>query len=71
MKVTAYEGIVENGQIKLPDAIRLPEHARVYVIVPASEVTPRFHIASPRLRHPEEASDFAKEVTEEPEDASV
>jgi hypothetical protein len=71
MKVTAYEGIVENGQIKLPEAVRLPEQSRVYVIVPASEVTPRFQMTSPRLIHPEEASDFAKDVVEEPDDARV
>ncbi len=71
MKVTAYEGIVENGQVKLPEEVRLPEQTKVYVIVPASEVTQRFHLSSPRLTHPEEASDFVKDVTEESEDARV
>ena len=71
MKVTTYEGIVENGQIKLSEAVRLPERTRVYVIVPASESRPRFHIASPRLTHPQEAADFVKDVTEGPEDAHL
>ena len=62
MKVTAYEGIVENGQIKLTDAIRLPEQARVYVVVPASEATPGSSITSPRLSHPGEAGDVTKEL---------
>jgi hypothetical protein len=71
MKVTAFEGIVENGQIKLPETVRLPEQTKVYVIVPAGEITPSCHVTSPRLTHPEEASDFAKDVTEEPVDARV
>jgi hypothetical protein len=71
MKVTAFEGFVENGQIKLPESVRLPEQTRVYVIVPASEPTPNLHLISPRLTHPEEASDFVKEVTEGSENALV
>jgi hypothetical protein len=71
MKVTAYEAVVENGQIKLSEAVRLPEQTRVYVVVPASEIRPSVHIASPRLTHPQEASDFAKDVTEEPEDVRI
>jgi hypothetical protein len=71
MNVTAFEGIVENGQIKLPEAVRLPDQTRVYVVVPARETGPIIHMASPRLVHPEDAARFVKEVTEEPEDARV
>ena len=29
-----YEGIIENGQIKLPDGVHLQEHSRVLIVVP-------------------------------------
>jgi hypothetical protein len=37
MSVTTYQGTVENGQVKLTGNIRLPENAKVYVIVPDAE----------------------------------
>ena len=37
MKVTTYEATVENGLIKFSEPVRLPEHARVYVVVPGAE----------------------------------
>jgi len=46
----------------------LPERAKVYVIIPDVEVQGVAYIGSPRLVHPEQAVDFAKEVLEEPSD---
>ena len=37
MSVTTYQGIVENGQVRLARNVRLPENAKVYVIVPDIE----------------------------------
>ena len=37
MKTTTYEATVENGLIELPDAVRLPEHTKVFVVVPLTE----------------------------------
>jgi hypothetical protein len=37
MSVTTYQGTVENGQVRLAENVRLPENARVYVIVPGVE----------------------------------
>ena len=71
MKVATYEATVENGQIRLSEPVRLPERAKVYVVVPAVEEVPRFHIVSPRLARPECVADFVKEVTEEPRDAAL
>jgi hypothetical protein len=34
MKTATYEGTVLNGQIKLPDTIHLPDHTKVFVVVP-------------------------------------
>ena len=66
MKVATFEGFVENGQIRLPISIRLPEKAKVYVVVPDLEVpsVPPY-IGSPRLVHPEQAADFEKEIVED------
>jgi broad specificity polyphosphatase/5'/3'-nucleotidase SurE len=37
MSVTTYQGIVEDGQVRLAEDIRLPENAKVYVVVPDAE----------------------------------
>jgi hypothetical protein len=62
MKVTTFEGFVENGQIRLPLSVRLPEKAKVYVVVPDMEVPSAPYVGSPRLVYPEQAADFKKEV---------
>jgi len=62
MKVTTFEGFVENGQVRLPISIRLPEKAKVYVVVPDVEVPSASYVGSPRLVHSEQAVEFEKEV---------
>ena len=37
MSVATYQGTVENGQVRLAGGVRLPENAKVYVIVPDAE----------------------------------
>ena len=37
MPVTTFQGTVENGQVRLPADVRLPEKAKVYVVVPDFE----------------------------------
>ena len=71
MSVETYEGIVEDGQIRLMSNVRLPERTRVYVVVPDEQIEPVSHIYSPRLARREQAADFQMEITEEPTDASV
>lgn len=71
MKVTTFEGIVENGQIRMPAGVRLPEKAKVYVVVPDLEMCPVAYIGSPRLLHPEQIADFDKEVVEVAQDANL
>jgi hypothetical protein len=71
MSVTTIEGVVENGQIRLPAHTYLPEKAKVYVIIPNGAVPPPASLASPRLAHPEEAADFEKEVIERDPNASL
>jgi len=66
VKVTAYEAVVENGRVKLPEAVHLPERSRVYVLVPGVEEFRVFHVGRPRLAQPERAGDFTMTVAEEP-----
>ena len=70
MRVTTFEGVVENGQIRLPADVCLPEKAKVYVVIPMLISSPAY-IASPRLAHPEQAKEFVKEVIEDTPNASV
>lgn len=65
MGVTTIEASVENGQIRLPPHIRLPEKAKVYVVVPDATAPATAYVGSPRLVHPEQAANFVKEVVEE------
>ena len=37
MKLATYEATVENGQLKFTEPPRLPERARVYVVVAEAE----------------------------------
>jgi hypothetical protein len=71
MKVTALPGTVQNGQIRLPLGVQLPENATVYVVIPGLELPAGAFIGSPRLLHPEQAVHFQKEVVEENADAGV
>jgi hypothetical protein len=60
MKVATFEGVVENGKVRLPANVRLPEKAKVYVVVPDAGAQPVAFVGSPRLAHPEQAGDFEK-----------
>lgn len=70
MKVVTYEAVVDRGEVKLPETVKLPEHAKVYVVVPGVEELPSFTIHTPHLLRPEQAADFAMEIVEG-EDAAV
>jgi hypothetical protein len=71
MQVTAIEGVVENGSIRLREAVSLPENTRVYVIVADMPAGPTAQMRSPRLVHPEQAGDFRKQVVELSADAQL
>jgi hypothetical protein len=61
MPISAFEGIVQNGQIRLKTDVRLPENTKVYVIIPGLETERTVHVYSSRLAHPEQVVDFKKE----------
>jgi hypothetical protein len=71
MGVLTFEATIENGQIRLPANVRLPERAKVYIVIPDSKMLPKAYIGSPRLAHPEQAADFKKVVVEDSADASL
>ncbi|HWS89239.1 MAG TPA: hypothetical protein VN282_19860 [Pyrinomonadaceae bacterium] len=60
-----FEGVVEQGQIKLNSDVRLPDGTKVYIVVPGVAVEEKVvRVHSPRLAHPEQAADFEMEVVE-------
>ena len=63
MQVTTIEGIVKNGQIQLTEDVKLPESAKVYVVVPDLEKRTA-KIMSPRLVDKERLKDFEREIIE-------
>jgi hypothetical protein len=71
MAILTVEGVVENGQIRLRDNLTLPEHTKVYVVIPDIATAPQAHVYSPRLVHPEQAADFAKQIIEVLADAEL
>ena len=68
MLVTAIEGVVENGRIRLREEVSLAENTRVYVIVADMHTGPSVHIRTPHLAHPQQAGDFRKQIVEMPAD---
>ena len=71
MSIATFEGVVKNGQIRLRGDVTLAENSEVYVVIPDFEALPRAHIPSPRLVHPVQASDFAKQVIQVADDANL
>jgi len=71
MSIVTYEGIVENGQIRLQGNVTLPEQARVYVLIPNAQDLIVPHIYSPRLVDPRDAARFEMEITEDQIDANI
>jgi hypothetical protein len=65
MTVTTYEGIVEKGKIRLKAGVKLPENAKVYVIVADLKLDEKkaIRMLTPRLVNREQAADFKMQVT--------
>jgi hypothetical protein len=71
MSLITFEATVEDGHIRLPSDVRLPNHTRVYVLVPDPQAAPVARVISPRLVHPEQAADFQMQVGIETADAGL
>lgn len=63
-KLATYEGIIENGRVKLPPDAGIPDKTRVYVVVPDQEVISMPFVVSPHLANREKAKDFEKRIIE-------
>jgi hypothetical protein len=63
MALTTYEGVVEKGKIRLKTGVRLPENAKVYVIVPDTLPEKRaVRVRTPRLTQRKQAGEFKMKV---------
>ena len=69
--VRTYEGVIQNGQIRLDAEVRLPERTQVFVVVPdaVDKRPPQIH--SPKLVDRGQLKEFAKEVIEVEDDAGI
>ena len=64
-KLATYEGVVENGRVRLPPDADILEGTPVYVLVPNAETHPLPRIATPHLADPDQAKDFEKQIVAE------
>ncbi len=71
MAIVTFESVIENGQVRLPAHLRLPDKTKVYILIPDLEAKQVSRIPSPRLLHPEQAADFKKEVIEVKSNATL
>jgi len=67
MAAITYEGIVEKGKIRLKSGVRLPENAKVSMIIPEAQSQKKkvVRVLTPRLVHRKQASDFIMKVSKE------
>jgi hypothetical protein len=67
MAITAYEGVVEKGAIRLKSSVRLPENMKVFVIVPElqAEQKKSVRVLTPRLVHRRQAAEFKMKISKE------
>lgn len=70
MSVVTYEAFIEHGTIRLPAHVNLPDHTKVYIVVPERVVEPIKRIVSPRLGHAEQLQDFVMEMHEDDDHAA-
>ena len=63
MAVVTFEAVVENGQVRLPPDVVLPERQTVFVVVPdvVSPAAPK--LPGVRLADPADAAKFEMKVT--------
>lgn len=70
-RLATYEGIIENGRVRLPSNVGIPEKTRVYVLVPDTENFTVPYCASPHLANREQSKDFEKRIIEDTTDADL
>ncbi|MEW5938928.1 MAG: hypothetical protein AB1750_04645 [Chloroflexota bacterium] len=75
MSIATYEGVVKKGKIRLQEGARLPENAKVYIVVASVDVKvgdkKRVQVMSPRLKNRKQAARLKLTVTEEKPNAKL
>ncbi len=64
MVITAIEGVVESGKIRLQEEVTLAENTKVYVILANTPTNILAHLHTPRLADPQRSGDFRKQIVE-------
>ncbi len=62
MSVTTFEGVVENGQVRLPAGVVLAEQQIVFVVVPDADQPVTRKLPGVRLADPADATKFEMKV---------
>lgn len=62
MSATTFEGVIENGQVRLPPGVILPERQTVLVVVPDVGPAPAGRLPGARLADPKDAARFEMKV---------
>jgi hypothetical protein len=63
MSVTTFEGVVENGRVRLPEGVVLPEQQTVLVVVPDTVPPKTKKLPGVRLTNPADAAKFEMKVS--------
>jgi hypothetical protein len=63
MAVTTFEAVIENGQVRLPPGVVLPERQTVFVVVPDATSPEARTVPGVRLADPTDAAKFEMKVT--------
>jgi hypothetical protein len=73
MTVVTYEGVVEKGKIRLKAGVKLPENAKVYVVVADLQLDEKkaIRMLTPRLANRKQAADFKMTMTKVKPNAKI
>lgn len=71
MERMTFEGITDQGHIRLLADVELPDQTRLYVTVATTVLHQQVHLRSPRLVHAKQVADFQLDVSEDEADANV
>jgi hypothetical protein len=63
MSVTTFEGVVENGLVRLRAGVVLPEQQTVFVVVPNAIPPATRKLPGVRLTNPDDAAKFEMKVS--------
>jgi hypothetical protein len=63
MSVTTFEGIIENGRVRLPEGVVLPEQQTVFVVVPNTNPPTTKKLPRLRMTNPDDAAKFEMKVS--------